>query len=714
MILPEDTKAPLSDDEYDELDSADFGIDEDVGVPFVPHPSIGYGHPLTASNLAGNNQLEAQPFLGAGGDVELAIYPPPYTPRAGSSTSLPPPKSARRNLRDRLRDAPRLAIGFAVLFFLYIVAHPGRRHWRHPPPGMGSFPGGGGAGGFGGDQGNGGRPRPGHPGDDDYSQFGGQAVECAVFTDSQVGANRAAEAVFALPLAADQLFFSLRGPADVGIIEVDAYDYVDSSSVPDSAITFGDEAVADARRGPPVIVTVRGEFSAPETGAADTGNSPGWAMLSASKVCLMLQNGSMPLHSPHQPPPAAARHGHGEGPDGGHRNGPRFGVAVRSKEVADVPSSSLTFRIHVSLPRSKDGKVDTEEVAKSLNADARRSRRHSQTQKPGREAGFIDTLLGAFGSHAPSSLPVDLVPPITIRSEEGNVHVGDLSGVNMAGFEVRAVVGDVVVEHVRAEVVNIKTLGNIRANVSVSHSVELVTPAGAIDLDLSLAKSPAHRFFLWESEQSPDRPHTQRPSNNRHNSSDPECALQPITANVNGNNDRTIVRHGTWEVPCRQLSQRVHSMVGDIEIYAHPNFEGDVRFSTSKGEIEVDVTDETADPTGAGRRRVLDLNRAEHNGAKKYRGTIEWADVQGRERDVERHTDDYEYDADEHLDRVDYDDEFAEGDRRESNKRPHPAFPGDDHGNTDPEGRRPPPPPWMNQGPGLTIETSVGDVKVVF
>lgn len=73
--------------------------------------------------------------------------------------------------------------------------------------------------------------------------------------------------------------------------------------------------------------------------------------------------------------------------------------------------------------------------------------------------------------------PAYAVPPLSIRTGRSTLRVGNLTGVSLAALEAEAAVGDMFVEHVRAEKIRLKTVGNITADVDVSNALDVDTPA---------------------------------------------------------------------------------------------------------------------------------------------------------------------------------------------------------------------------------------------
>jgi len=141
----------------------------------------------------------------------------------------------------------------------------------------------------------------------------------------------------------------------------------------------------------------------------------------------------------------------------------------------------------------------------------------------------------------------------------------------------------------------------------------------------------------------------------------------------------------------------VNHLLTDL-VYPHPLFEGPVRLVTTVGAISVKNSG-IEDPTGAGRHRKVDLVKTSRHGAKEYNGVVSWvygdaADsvpAEDGEATLARRSV-LEYDLDE---------------RDETDDAPPPPEAAD-------EPRHRPPSPWAPRAPGLTIETSVGSVNVVF
>lgn len=245
-----------------------------------------------------------------------------------------------------------------------------------------------------------------------------------------------------------------------------------------------------------------------------------------------------------------------------------------------------------------------------------------------------------------------------------------------------------------------------------------------MDLTVGTIRSPSYKFFHYGPEE-----HRPNPSPShlalRPNMTDAECALPPVGITVRANNKNVVVKHSEWEVACRQVSEGIHSMVGSIEVRPHPVFEGHVRLSTTVGAISVEEAN-TVDPAGEGRHRVVDMVKTMHNGAKSYNGFVRWSaseeaketeKTEGTEETEEAEEMPAEEEAPALARRSLFDFDLDERDEIPDPRPPgphghgHGPKHGHGHGHGHHDG---PPPPWAPREPGLTVETSVGSVTVVF
>lgn len=505
MILPVDTKDPLPSDDEDEYVVPPSPVPVPRGAP-QPYTRYDADDPY--------NTAEDVPFLWSQSPDDIELAPPPYTP-IDRHCSPDKAQSITHRIKTALSRAKFILAALYLGIALYLLFGRQRWHRRFGPPPPQAF------GGWG-------RPPPGGWKSD------GAAVACASFNAAQWGpvaaAARSSNATFLLPThAGSELFTHLNGPAAIGPVFVTTFD---GDSDAEHAAVAG--AVSSGKRlakGEYVRVTVEAVYDAPgldDAAPATAATSPGWAMLEAADICLMQRNANTTrmTSSPHD------FHNHWFAKPG-------LGVGIYTDSVNATTTgngtSPLTFRIHVALP-----------VVRAV------------APKPA-------TLLASVLSSLKLSRPVQprgAIPPLSIRSGESDVFVADLRAASLGGLFVESKLGSVVVEHVRAESVRLSTLGTIVANVTASHMVGVSTPSGKVDLDVSVGRSPAYTFFPTHRHR---WGHTKNPAQNGGLEIDEDCALPPLAVDVSVNNANATVRHSGWEVPCRQLSERIRSMVGSVE-----------------------------------------------------------------------------------------------------------------------------------------------------
>ncbi|KAL1412628.1 hypothetical protein Q8F55_000375 [Vanrija albida] len=517
MILPLDTKDPLSDDE-------DEYVVPPSPVPRVPpYAAAGY----TAYDDDPYGPGEDAPFLAAPGDIELA--PPPYSVNPEPARKRPPLAQRARTL---LARGKFLLAAAYLAFALYLVF--GRHRHRH----SGRLP----FGAWG---------RPQRP--------DGVAVACATFSAAQWrdegSAARSTNATFLLPMhAGAELFAHLHGAA--GKVFVTTFD---GDSDAEHAAVAGAVGGAGLAKGQYVRVTVEAVYDAAGVAAgvpATSGTSAAWAALEAADVCLMHRAANGTRHSLH------------------HLARPGVGVGVYGAKSEANGSAPLQFRIHVALP-----------VVKAAATP---------------QASLLAAMLDMLRLTRPVQ-PRGAIPPLSIRVGEADVLVADVRAARLGALAVESKRGDVAVHHVRAETIRLATLGTIAANVTASHMVAVSTPSGQVDLDVSVGRAPAYSFY----------PRHRHRWSHAQSGADADCALPPLAVDVSVNNANATVRHSGWEVPCRGLSERIVSMVGDVEAYHHPLYQGPFRFASTVGQIDVGVARGLADPLGLGRVRNVTVDARE-------------------------------------------------------------------------------------------------------
>jgi hypothetical protein len=422
MILPEDTKVPLSDDE-DYLDF-DHEVDIEAGYPFPVNPE-------TVSFLPHSHNQHPNPRF---------PYPPSYSP----TSSREKPESLRTRLTKGLglSGVVSLRVRLAVLAFTLFVCYSLSAafsmairsvtgHEHHHRPGGARV---------------------------DFWKDDGRFLDCAQLTSmtSQSvavdGTNslRSANTTFAIPLTAHEIFASLRAPS-VRRVYVTSYDPSELLTAPVDSSLISLEGEDHAA--PKVMVTVEAIF--------EGRGSSSWQTLSDSHVCLMERNSSRHAWGGRRRERGVDERSLGVGI---YTSG--YQAAQRKRDSA-VP---LEFRVHIAVPLENASQpLDLRAWYKkrSLEVAAKRTWRESVADAiAAKRASIVDTIMRVLSLH--NKRPSNVVPPVHIHTGMGEVHVGNLTGVALASLVVDATVADISVDHVRAEVVQLKTVGNIKADVAVS------------------------------------------------------------------------------------------------------------------------------------------------------------------------------------------------------------------------------------------------------
>lgn len=191
------------------------------------------------------------------------------------------------------------------------------------------------------------------------------------------------------------------------------------------------------------------------------------------------------------------------------------------------------------------------------------------------------------------------LPPLLLQGAAGRVDVSALSGVPLSTLRIRTLAGSIGVRDTTAENLQLHaSSGSISGAVAVSQSLDVRTEAGKIDLDLSLASHARGK-----------------------------CG--PVDASINTKAGNIDLRHGEW-APCRTLREAVVSGAGNVDIRAHPRFEGGFRLDTAMGKLEVEETD-APDPENRGRHRTIRKKESGGWGHQSIRGTVAWGDKLGKE-----------------------------------------------------------------------------------
>lgn len=190
------------------------------------------------------------------------------------------------------------------------------------------------------------------------------------------------------------------------------------------------------------------------------------------------------------------------------------------------------------------------------------------------------------------------LPPLLLQGAAGRVDVSALSGVPLSTLRIRTLAGSISVRDATAENLQLHaSSGSVSGAVAVSQSLDVRTAAGEVDLDLSLAHAGG------------------------------KCG--PIDASINTKAGNIALRHGEW-AECRTLREAVVSGAGNVDIAAHPRFEGGFRLDTDMGRLEVQETD-APDPDDKGRHRTIRKKESGGWGHQSVRGNVAWDDKRGKQ-----------------------------------------------------------------------------------
>lgn len=98
---------------------------------------------------------------------------------------------------------------------------------------------------------------------------------------------------------------------------------------------------------------------------------------------------------------------------------------------------------------------------------------------------------------------------------------------------------------------------------------------------------------------------------------------EPITVDLQTTTGDTTTRFLEYNDAARPLVANVRTTTGNVDIVNHPAFQGDYEFSSTVGSIGTQER-EISDPTGQGRRRVIETHRSGGIGNRVWRGTVQW------------------------------------------------------------------------------------------
>lgn len=220
------------------------------------------------------------------------------------------------------------------------------------------------------------------------------------------------------------------------------------------------------------------------------------------------------------------------------------------------------------------------------------------------------------------------IPFLDIRGSLVTMLLGDLKDVTFGMLSLRTAIGNVEMEHVVADHLNVQTAGSIKGHISVSNIALVDSPMSDIDLDVSLLDS-VHGSLPWSGELEhvpPFKDHRPPPP-----PSGPEGPGRkdrdddmPLHVRVKTSKGNIKMKFVEWEMGQRLLRNRVESALGNIEVYHNASYVGPFSLSTTLGKVDLVKLEVEEDPLGLNRRRVITSTRNDKIGEKTISGTIEW------------------------------------------------------------------------------------------
>ncbi|OWT41232.1 hypothetical protein C362_01446 [Cryptococcus neoformans Bt1] len=604
MILPEDTKAPIpSDDGFDD-DFASLPPSPFLPSRLLPGQDANQQHPF--EYLASPTSVVTQRlFLSEEDDIELGPAPP-YAP----NDPLEPQLQRRNDRKGYLHGkvGKRFMLGIVWGMGLWVgMMGMGALGWRFLGPGS----------------------QPRHrgprqpqsvfleapPAEDPWLR---QPIECvsfsstgwALFNSSDLvdhsdslehnkKEQRSLNATFYLPLDSEVFVEMWQGPAAIGPVIFSSYDA--HSEEEWKGIDDQGSIVALAghgrKPGPGEYVRVVVETIIDvESGAGDEldgQNSAGWEMLAASSVCLNRRGPTNNITLSEEDLEGTIGDGsQNEEPspfiwDRPTKNG--FGVEIVTNNpleslYPDRKGNPLQFRVHIALPS-----LVTQEHKHGI---------------------------------APSS---SFVRSLDVRAGNSAIYVDGLKDVRIGELSLFSEFGEITLQKLRLENLMVRTTGKIVGEIAVSNDMTIDTPIGEIHLNISLATPP--RFNLINRPASESVHQIESDVLQLLTPGPPAImnTLPPVNVNVRSGSDRVIVHYSDWEIPCRDLRMNVFSLIGDVQIFPHPFFQGPFRLITSKGPINVDLGNALIpDPQGLGRWRNITLEERDRMGSRFYLGNVAW------------------------------------------------------------------------------------------
>ncbi|WVQ85855.1 hypothetical protein IAT38_008023 [Cryptococcus sp. DSM 104549] len=691
MILPEDTKAPIhSDDEYDD-DFASLPPSPAAGTQAIVLPAD--GHPYPYDYPSSPTSGITQPLLFPDeDDIELGPAPPyaAVDPRRRNRRALDwkgglPRKLGRRFIFG-LAGGVGVCVGLLLVGFLAfgMRGHPprhgkGRQDDKSPddPSGDQRWPD---------------DPRMGRPVScADFSPAGWTAFPSSEdmphlptpLADGE-GTRRSRNSTFYVPLHPDEVFAELfMGPAAIGPIFISTYEAESDevwNGMEEEGVVIG--AAPNGKRpkkGEFVRIVV--ESIVDVSPGADEGDltiegSAGWEMMQPAKVCL-LQRGSNETMPGGGSLTVEKRDGQGE--DKPHRHARRsgLGVGIYTEDVKHSVHGNLTsgtpplqFRMHIALP--------------------------ARSSAP---STFVDSLLGSLSHH----FPRHLVRSLDVHGGNSGIYVDDLEDALIERVALESEYGEIIVDGVRASDVKVKSTGPISARVGVSNDLDVETPIGEINLDISIIQP--HPFTRSppppppHNETDTDFPPPPPPFDEDRGPVDP-CSLYPVTTHIGAGSGSTTIKFGEWENACRGLNLDVFALLGSVDIHPHPLYQGPFHLITAMGPINLDTSSaDIPDPEGLGRWRNITVEARERLGSKFYHGLVEWQLPSSGDAASEEESEEGDHEAEEGEEKeLEWETRAV---KREAEPEPHPGPPAMPH-------------PWRKTDRAMNVRTSVGAINVTF
>ncbi|ORY31251.1 hypothetical protein BCR39DRAFT_587582 [Naematelia encephala] len=189
---------------------------------------------------------------------------------------------------------------------------------------------------------------------------------------------------------------------------------------------------------------------------------------------------------------------------------------------------------------------------------------------------------------------------LDLNTDSGNITLQDLKAITE--LKLKTGHGDVDLGNLRAELVKVELMGYTSGQVVVSDGLEVKSPVGDVDLNITLA----------------------RPLNTPEMKCSKDHSAPPVDIVIHTGSGQASLRYLTSEVPCRRLRQNIFSLLGSVILYPDIAFEGPVHFTSSLGTINVTVPSNLSvnDPAGLGRNRTVTIN--DETTSEIVSGQVEW------------------------------------------------------------------------------------------